>query len=60
MMIILRNILAVVIGLAVGGGVNMALILIGPYVIPAPAGVDVTDARSLSTSITDIENDPIK
>ena len=51
MMIILRNILAVVIGLAVGGGVNMSLIVIGPYVIPAPAGVDVTDAQSLSTSM---------
>lgn len=51
MMTILRNILAVVIGLAVGGGVNMSLILIGPYVIPAPAGVDVTDAQSLSTSM---------
>jgi hypothetical protein len=48
---ILRNILAVIIGLAVGGGVNMALITVGPHVIPPPAGVDVTDAQSLSASM---------
>jgi hypothetical protein len=48
---ILRNILAVIIGLAMGGGVNMALITVGPHVIPPPAGVDVTDAQSLSASM---------
>jgi hypothetical protein len=48
---ILRNILAVIIGLAVGGGVNMALITVGPHVIPPPAGVDVTNVQSLSASM---------
>lgn len=48
---ILRNILAVIIGLVVGGSVNMALIIVGPHVIPPPAGVDVTDAQSLSASM---------
>jgi len=48
---ILRNILAFLIGLAVGTGVNMSLIVLGPHVIPPPLGVDVTDAQSLSTSM---------
>ena len=48
---ILRNILAVIIGLAVGGGVNMALITVGPHVIPPPAGVDVANVQSLSASM---------
>ena len=48
---ILRNILAVIIGLPVGGTVNMALIIVSPHVIAPPAGVDVTDSKSLSASI---------
>ncbi|MBY0526248.1 MAG: hypothetical protein K2R98_22840 [Gemmataceae bacterium] len=51
MMTILRNILAVILGVAVGGSINMALITISPHVIPPPAGVDVTNSESLSTSI---------
>jgi hypothetical protein len=43
--------LAVIVGLAVGAGVNMSLIVLGPFLIPPPLGVDVTDAQSLSTSI---------
>ena len=48
---ILRNIFAVIIGLAVGGTLNMALIIASPHVIAPPAGVDVTDSQSLSTSM---------
>jgi hypothetical protein len=48
---ILRNTVAVIIGLAVGGAVNMTLVIIGPQVIRPPAGVDVTDPQSLSASI---------
>src|SRR4051812_13853077 len=48
---ILRNIFAVIIGLVVGGAVNMALIIASPHVIPPPAGVDVTKAESISASI---------
>jgi hypothetical protein len=48
---ILRNTFAVVVGLVVGGAVNMALIIANPHVIPPPAGVDVTDSKSLSASI---------
>src|SRR5262245_2799880 len=48
---VLRNILAVVVGLRVGGGVNMALAIASPHVIPPPAGVDVSDPQSLSASM---------
>src|SRR5438105_8350957 len=48
---ILRNIFAVIIGLAVGGTLNMALIIVSPHAIAPPAGVDVTDSQSLSTSM---------
>lgn len=47
----LRNVLAIVVGLAVGGAVNMSLIVISPSLIPPPPGVDVTDAQSLARSI---------
>jgi hypothetical protein len=50
-MTILRNILAVVIGLVVGGCLNMALVTLGPHVIPTPPGVDVTTADGLKASI---------
>ena len=48
---ILRNTLAVILGLAVGGIVNMALILVSPHVIAPPMGVDVNDPQSLRDSI---------
>jgi hypothetical protein len=48
---ILRNTLAVIIGLLLGGCVNMALVIVGPYFIPPPAGVDVNDAQSIAASI---------
>ena len=47
----LRNVLAVLAGVAIGGGVNMALITLSPSLIPPPAGVNVNDAKSLSRSI---------
>jgi hypothetical protein len=48
---ILRNTFAVIIGLVVGGAVNMALIIASPHVIAPPAGVDVNDSVSLSASM---------
>lgn len=48
---VLRNILAILAGIAIGGVVNMALITIGPSLIPPPEGVDVTDAASLAKAI---------
>lgn len=48
---LLRNVLAVVAGIAIGGIVNMALITLSPSIIPPPAGVDVTNAESLSSGM---------
>ena len=40
---ILRNILAVVAGLLIGSVLNMAIITVGPMIIPPPDGVDMSD-----------------
>lgn len=48
---LLRNVLAIVAGIAIGGGVNMALITLSPSLIPPPAGVDVNNAESLSRAM---------
>ena len=48
---IIRNILAVIAGLLVGGALNMALVEIGGLVIKAPAGADVTSMESLKASM---------
>jgi hypothetical protein len=48
---IFRNIVAIIVGLVVGGAVNMALITVSPHIIAPPAGVDVTNAQSLSVSV---------
>ena len=47
----MRNILAIIAGLVIGGSVNMALIVISPSIIPPPIGVDVNNAESLSRGI---------
>lgn len=48
---LLRNLLAVLAGIVIGGVVNSALIALGPSLIPPPAGVDVSSAESLNRSI---------
>lgn len=48
---LLRNVLAVLAGIVIGGVVNMALITIGPALIPPPAGVDVTTAEGLRAAM---------
>lgn len=48
---LLRNVLAVVAGIVIGSVVNMALIFIGPSLIPPPAGVDVNTAEGLAAGI---------
>ena len=47
----IRNIAAVVLGIVIGGAVNMALIIVGPTIVPPPDGVDVTSVESLSASM---------
>ena len=48
---LLRNVLAILAGIAIGGGVNMALITLSPSLIPPPTGVDVNNAESLSKAM---------
>lgn len=48
---ILRNTLAVIIGLFVGSVVNMAIILMSSSVIPPPNGADVTTIEGLKASM---------
>lgn len=48
---LLRNVLAILAGIVLGGVVNMALITLGPSLIPPPAGVDVSSAESLSQAM---------
>ncbi len=48
---LLRNVLALLAGIVVGGGVNMALVILSPSLIPPPPGVDVNNAASLAASI---------
>jgi hypothetical protein len=48
---LLRNILAVIAGLAIGGALNSALIALSPSLIPPPPGVDLNNPESLSNAI---------
>ncbi len=48
---ILKNILAVVAGLIIGGSVNMALIMISGSVIAPPNGADVTTMEGLKSNL---------
>ena len=48
---IIRNVLAVIVSLLLGGIANMALIKLSPHVIPPPAGVNVEDLESLKHSM---------
>lgn len=48
---IARNILAFFVGAIAGGIVNMGIIMVGSKLIPAPAGVDVSNAESIANSI---------
>ncbi len=52
---ILRNILAVVIGLVAGSAVNMSLVVVGPSLIPPPPGVDLTTAEGLAKGMPLLE-----
>ena len=48
---ILRNILAVVLGLFIGGAVNMAIILVSGSIIPPPAGANLTTMEGLQAAM---------
>jgi hypothetical protein len=48
---IIRNILAVIAGIILGGVVNMGIIMISGSIIPPPAGADVTTMEGLKASM---------
>jgi hypothetical protein len=48
---IIRNILAVVAGVLIGGLVNMGIIIVGSMIISVPEGVDVTTTESIRASM---------
>jgi len=48
---ILRNILAVVTGLILGGAVNMGILMLGMAILPPPPGVDIMDIASINAHI---------
>ena len=48
---ILKNILAVVLGLFIGGAVNMAIIMVSGSIIPPPAGANLTTMEGLQTTM---------
>lgn len=48
---ITRNGLAILLGLVVGGAVNMGLVNVGPAIIPLPAGADVSTMAGLKESM---------
>ena len=48
----LRNVLALVAGVVIGGAVNMALITLSPALVPPPAGVDLSNAESLQWALS--------
>ena len=47
----LRNVLAVIIGLIIGGIVNMGLIMISGSIIPPPNGADITTMEGLKETM---------
>ncbi|MDF1851631.1 MAG: hypothetical protein P1U85_12415 [Verrucomicrobiales bacterium] len=52
---ILRNVLAVLAGIVLGSVINMAIIMIGPMVIPPPEGVDMSDPEKFSENLKLLE-----
>ncbi len=51
MNVTVRIILACLAGIVAGSAVNMAIVTIGPMVVPPPPGVDVSDAEALARGI---------
>lgn len=47
---LLKNVLAVILGLFVGMTINMGLIVLGSWLIPPPEGIDVTSEASLQAN----------
>ncbi|MGL2966122.1 hypothetical protein [Flavobacterium sp. XGLA_31] len=51
----LKNILAVIIGLLIGGALNMAIIMVSGKIIPPPEGADLTTMEGLKAAMALME-----
>lgn len=47
----IKNILAVLLGVVIGGVVNMGIVLLGPLLVPPPAGVDMTTVEGMTAGM---------
>lgn len=47
----LRSVLGVIVGLVVGGSLNMGIIVVGSMVLPPPEGVDAVDPESINANL---------
>lgn len=54
-MSVMRLVLAIVLGLVLGGAANMALIMVSGHVIPPPAGADMTTAEGIRAALPLLE-----
>lgn len=54
-MSVVKLILAIVLGLVLGGVANMALVLVGPLVIAPPPGADMATAEGISAAMPLLE-----
>ena len=52
---IAQNILAVVAGIIIGSIVNMAIVMVGPMVIPLPEGVDMSDMEAFAENLKQLK-----
>ncbi len=48
---IIKNILAVIVGIFIGSAVNMGIIMVSGSIIPPPSGADITTMEGLKASI---------
>ncbi|MFY8066462.1 MAG: hypothetical protein ACOVNM_08190 [Flavobacterium sp.] len=55
-MTILKNILAIVLGLLIGGTVNAGIIMVSGYIIPPPEGTDLKTMEGLVTAMPLMES----
>lgn len=51
----IRNIMAVIAGIVGGSVLNMALVTVGPMVVPPPAGADLTTMEGLKAAMALME-----
>ncbi|MGH9947774.1 MAG: hypothetical protein ACRD6X_11285 [Pyrinomonadaceae bacterium] len=51
----IRNIIGFIVGLIIGGLVNMGLIMISSYIIPPPAGADMNTVEGLTAAMPLLE-----